>query len=140
MRQRTTKQQRRKSQKKNKKEFTSKTRVYDLLKQEFHNDLKCLSNDIGPYVKNASTIDWKHLRYFDYDDEKISKTDFILKIARFLLKIGKGSGLKCRMSVFVRYLASNEHSNFGLKYKSLNTLIYRMFDYLESHKNEAKKL
>lgn len=136
MRQKRTKQLRRKSQKKNN-EFTTKTRVYDLIKKEFHNELKCLSGDINPYVKDASTIDWKHLRYFEYDEDKSRKEEFILRIARFLLKIGKGNGLKCRMSVFIRYLASNEHSNFGLKYRSLNTLIYRLFDYLESQEKES---
>lgn len=123
-----------------KKEFTLKTRVYDLVKREYHDKLKKLSQDICPYVKNVEDIDWKHLKYFEYDEMKTSKIDFILIIARFLLAIEKGNGLKCRISVFIRFLASNEHSNFGLKASSLNTLIYRMFDYLDGNENEAEKL
>ncbi len=132
--------QKRRTAKQSKAEFTSKTRVYDLLKKEFHDELKHLIGDIKPYVKNADAIDWKHLKYFEFDEKKISKTEFILIIARFLLAIGKGNGMKRKMSVFIRYLASNEHSNFGLKYRSLNTLIYRMFSYLEGGVNEAEKL
>lgn len=138
------KQERKKKQrrtvKQSKQEFTAKTRVYDLVKSEFHDEVKLLTKAIKPYVKNVATIDWKHLKYFEYDEEKICKTDFILLIAEFLLAISKGDGLKCKMSVFLRYLSQNEHSNFGLKYKSLNTLIYRMFSYLEGKKKEAKKL
>ena len=78
---------------------------------------------------------WKHLNYFEC--KLISKAEFVLIIARFLLRIGKGNGLKCKMSVFIRYLASNEHSDFNLKYRSLNTLIYRMLEYLESQEKEA---
>lgn len=129
------KQERKKKQrrtvKQSKQEFTAKTRVYDLVKSEFHDEVKLLTKAIKPYVKNVATIDWKHLRYFDYDVETISKREFVFKIAEFLHAIGKGNGLKRKMSVFIRFLASNEHSNFGLKYKSLNTQIYRMLEYLE---------
>lgn len=125
-----TKKQRR-TAKQSKQEFTKKTRVYDLVKAEYHNELNQLMEEIRPYIRDGDSIDWKHLRYFDFDKEKIRKPDFVLIIARFLLVIGKGDGLKCRMSVFIRYLASNEHSNFGLKYRSLNTLIYRQFEYLD---------
>lgn len=126
--------------KQSKQEFTAKTRVYDLLKKEFHGELKALIDNIRPYIRDGDAIDWKHLKYFEYDEGEICKTDFILIIAEFLLTIRKGEGLKCKMSVFLRYLSQNEHSNFGLKYKSLNTLIYRMFSYLEGKKKEAKKL
>lgn len=126
----------RKDRKRTKQEFTFKTRVYDLVKREYHDELKHLSDDIKPYVKNVDAIDWKHLRCFEFDKQKIRKPDFLLIIARFLLKIGKGNGLKCRMAIFIRYLASNEHSNFELKSESLNTLIYRLFEYLEGYVNE----
>ena len=116
--------------KEQKKEFTLKTRVYDLLKAESHSELKVLVDEIIPYVRDSSSIDWKHLRYFEFDENKISKTEFIFIVARFLSRISKGEGLKCKMSVFIRYLASNEHSNFGLNYHSLNTLIYRMLSYI----------
>lgn len=133
---RKTKKQRR-TAKLSKKEFTAKTRVYDLVKREYHDELKKLSQDICPYIRNPDDIDWKHLKYFEFNDKLISKAEFVLIIARFLLRIGKGNGLKCRMSVFIRFLASNEHSNFNIKYRSLNTLIYRMFEYLESQGIEA---
>lgn len=127
----------RRTAKKSKSEFTVKTRVYDLVKREFHDNLRNLIEDIRPFIRDGDTIDWKHFKYFGYDEEIISKTEFMINIARFLLAIGKGEGLKCKMSVFVRYLASNEHSNFGLKYRSLNTLIYRMFTYLEGNETEG---
>lgn len=123
--------------KQSKKEFTAKTRVYDLVKRECHDELKKLSQDIRPFVRNVENIDWKHLMYFEFDEDLISKTEFVLIIVRFLLRIEKGNGLKCKMSVFIRYLASNEHSNLNIKYRSLNTLIYRMFEYLGSQEKEA---
>ena len=129
-----TKKQRR-TAKQSKQEFTARTRVFDLVKREYHNELKKLSQDIRPYIRNPDAIDWKHLNYFEC--KLISKAEFVLIIARFLLRIGKGNGLKCKMSVFIRYLASNEHSDFNLKYRSLNTLIYRLLEYLESQEIEA---
>lgn len=138
MRQKAKKQRR--TAKRSKKEFTEKTRVYDLVKCEFHEELKQLSEDIYPYVSDDYEIDWKHLRYFDVFSEPRIKTELIMVIAQFLLSIGKDKGLKCKMSVFIRYLASNEHSNFGLKPSSLNTLIYRLFTYLEHTEENEEKL
>ncbi len=126
--------------KQSKQEFTAKTRVYDLLKKEFHGELRVLMDNIRPYIRDGDAIDWKHLRYFDYDVETISKREFVFKIAEFLHAIGKGDGLKCKMSVFIRFMASNEHSNFGLKYRSLNTQIYRMLEYLEGKEKGVEKL
>lgn len=134
---RKRKKKQRKTAKQSKKEFTQKTRVYDLLKKEFHGELKSLIDIIRPYVRDGDAIDWKHLTYFDYDDRKISKAEFVFIIAQFLHVIGEGDGLKCKMSVFIRYLASNEHSNFGLKYRSLNTQIYRMLAYLDGKEKGA---
>jgi len=134
------KKKQRRTAKQSKKEFTAKTRVYDLVRREYHYELKKLSQDIRPYIRNPDDIDWKHLKYFEFNEETISKTVFVLIIAFFLLRIRRGDGLKCRMSMFIRYLASNEHSNFGLQYRSLNTLIYRMFDYLGGNKKEVEKL
>ena len=122
------------------KDITPRTRLYDLVKAEAHDKLKNLIEKIRPWVRNEDGIDWKHLRYFEIDEERIKKTEFILIIAEFLSLIGKGDGLKCKMSVFIRYLASNEHSNFCLKYRSLNTLIYRMLAYLEGDKKVGEKL
>lgn len=136
-----TKKKQRKTAKKSKPEFTVKTRVYDLVKSVFHNELKQLSEDIKEFVLEGSTIDWKHLRRFDFDKMKIKKAEFVHIIAGFLFRIGKDEGLKSgNMSVFIRYLASNEHSNFGLKPNSLNTLIHRMFDYLESKEKDTQNL
>jgi hypothetical protein len=131
------KKKQRRTVKQSKKEFTAKTRVYDLVKREYHDELKKLSQDIRPYVRNPDDIDWKHLKCFEFNDKLISKAEFVLIIVRFLLAINKGEGMKCKMSVFIRYLTSNEHSNFNIKYRSLNTLIYRMFEYLESQEIEA---
>ena len=130
MKQKRIKKQRR-TAKKSKQEFTAKTRVYDFVKREFHEELKCLIDAINPYIRDGDNLDWKHFRCFNAKGDSRKKKELILEIAKFLIAIGKGEGLKGKMSVFVRYLASNEHSNFNLKYRSLNTLIYRMFSYLE---------
>lgn len=134
------KNKQRRTAKQSKSEFTAKTRVYDLVRCEFHSELRCLIENIRPFVRDGDSIDWKHLRYFNAKGDSRKKKELILEIAKFLITIGKGGGLKCKMSVFLRYLASNEHGNFGMKYGSLNTLIYRMFAYLEDHGIVAKKL
>ena len=136
MKQKRIKKQRR-TAKKSKQEFTAKTRVYDLVKREFHEELKCLIDAINPYIRDGDNLDWKHFRCFNAKGDSRKKKELILEIAKFLIAIGKGEGLKGKMSVFVRYLASNEHSNFNIKYRSLNTLIYRMFEYLESQEIET---
>ena len=130
----------RRTAKQSQKEFTQKTRVYDLLKAGSHNELKLLVDDISQYVRDGTIFDWKHLRYFDFDEDKLPKIAFIFIVARFLYRINKGNGLKCKMSVFIRYLASNEHSNFGLKSSTLNTLIYRMLSYIDNNENNTEKL
>jgi len=139
MKQKRIKKQRR-TAKKSKQEFTAKTRVYDFVKREFHEELKCLIDAINPYIRDGDNLDWKHFRCFNAKGDSRKKKELILEIAKFLIAIGKGEGLKGKMSVFVRYLASNEHSNFNLKYRSLNTLIYRMFFYLERCEKETEKL
>lgn len=134
------KKKQRRTVKQSKKEFTAKTRVYDFVKREFHEELKCLIDAINPYIRDGDNLDWKHFRCFNAKGDSRKKKELILEIAKFLIAIGKGEGLKGKMSVFVRYLASNEHSNFNLKYRSLNTLIYRMFSYLERCEKETEKL
>jgi hypothetical protein len=136
MKQKKAKKQRR-TAKQSKPEFTKKTRVYDLVKREYHEELKKLTEDIIPYVSDDYETDWKHLRYFDALREPHKTTELMMLVAEFLLSIGKGKGLKCKTSVFIRYLASNEHSNFGLKPSTLNTLIYRLFAYLECAQNDV---
>lgn len=134
------KNKQRRTAKQSKQEFTAKTRVYDFVKREFHEELKCLIDAINPYIRDGDNLDWKHFRCFNAKGDSRKKKELILEIAKFLIAIGKGEGLKVKMSVFVRYLASNEHSNFSLKYRSLNTLIYRMFSYLERCEKETEKL
>ncbi len=130
----------RRTAKQSKSEFTPKTRVYDLVRSEFHSELKCLIDDISPFIRDGDKLDWKHFRCFNAKGDSRKKKELILKIAKFLVTIGMGDGLKCKMSVFLRYLASKEHGNFGMKYSSLNTLIYRMFAYHKDHGIVARKL
>lgn len=137
---RQNKKKKRRTAKQSKPEFTAKTRVYDLVKMEFHEELKRFIDVISPYIRDGDNLDWKHFRCFNAIGNSRKKKELILDIAKFLFTIGKSDGLKCKMSVFLRYLASNEHSNFGLKYSSLNTLIYRMFSYIEGCEKEAEKL
>lgn len=122
------------------KEFTAKTRLFDLVRKEYHQELRQFIADISDMLPNVYPHDWKTFKTFEVDEDVCSKTDVIISIASFLYKIGKGAGLKCKMSVFIRYLTSTEHGNFELKERSLNTLIYRMFNYLEYMESRSKKL
>ena len=135
---RKTKKQRR-VQLNAKKEFTPQTRLYDKVRPEHHTDLRQLVEEIIPFLVNRESVEWKSLRRLEIDYQTKSQgkrskpsSDVINCIARFLIRIGKSDGLKCSMAVFIRYLSSEEHSNFKMNEKSLNTMIYRALSYFES--------
>lgn len=119
-----------------KKEFTPKTRLFDLVSKKYHSDLSLLVEEISPWLIDREKIDWKNLRRLEVDYSKTTKDSFLLVITNFLYKVGRGKGLKCKMETLIRYLASTEHSNFGLKESSLKAKIYSMLRYHESVKKE----
>ena len=125
-----------KPRKQPKREFTSKTRLFDLVRKEHHADLRQLVEDLRPISIDGDTLDWKTLSRLEVDLKATSKTRYIYLIATFLHHIGKGCGLKCRMATFVRWLSSTEHSNFRLSVGYVNKLIYNMLAYIEGCKKE----
>lgn len=119
-------------------EFTKKTRLYDLVRKEQHGDLRLFIKVIRPWLINGGSVSWKTLNKLEIDNTKISNTKFLLVVANFLHRINYNKGLKCRMAVFIRYLASNEHTNFGQKEGTLKVKIYRMLGYFRSKENHIK--
>ena len=101
--------------------FTPKTRLFDLVNKKYHLDLRLLVEEICPWLLiDGKESDWIHLRRLEVDYSKICKDNFLLVLTNFLNRIGRGDGLNCRMEVLIKYLASPEHSNFGMKFESLN--------------------
>jgi len=125
-----------KALKKSNKEFTPKTRLFDLVRKEHHCDLQLLVKVIRPWLIDGEDVGWKNIRRLEVDYSKISKDVFFLVITNFLNRIGKGNGLSCKMESFIRYLASTEHSNFGYKESSLKSKIYSMLRYHKDRQNE----
>lgn len=125
-----------KALKKSNKEFTSKTRLFDLVRKEHHSDLQLLVRVLRPWLIEGMDVDWKNLRRLEVDYSKISKDYFFLVITNFLNRIGGGDGLNRNMETFIRYLASTEHSNFGYKESSLKSKIYSMLRYHKDRQNE----
>lgn len=115
--------------------FTKKTRLYDLVRKEQHGDLRLFIKVIRSWLINGGSVSWKTLNKLEIDNTKISNTKFLLVVANFLHRINCNNGLKCRMAVFIRYLASNEHTNFMQKEGTLKVMIYRALAYLRSKEN-----
>ena len=122
--------------KETKKEYTSKTRLFDLVRKEHHSDLQLLVKVIRPWLIGGEKLDWKNLRKIELDYSKIPKERFLLVLTNFLNRIGRGDGLNCKMEAFIRYLTSTEHSNFGLKNNSLKSKIYSMLRYHKAIEKE----
>ena len=133
-----TKKQRSK-RKQAKPKFTSRTRWFDLVRKEFHPELRQFVNDISYYLLEGAPDDWKNFVVCNVDYEKIRKSDFIYKIAEFLFSIGKEEGLRCSLRVFCQYLSKTEHSNFCLKESSIKTQIIRMLSYIKEKKDKNEK-
>jgi len=121
-----------KTLKKAKNEFTRKTRLFDLVRKEHHNDLRLFVEEIRSWLIDKDTVSWNTLNNLNIDKSLIPNTKFLLHVANFLHRIDCSNGLKCRMAVFIRYIASSEHSNFCLKESTVKVKIYRMLDYFRS--------
>lgn len=128
-----------KKRKQAKPKFTSKTRLFDLVRKEHHGELKKFVCEVSGYLEGCDPANWKNLARFNVDYGKCRKSDFIMMLAKFLFTIDKSEGLKCSLRVFCQYLSKTEHSNFGLKQGSIKTQIIRMLNYIEEHKKEDKK-
>ncbi|MBR6418619.1 MAG: hypothetical protein IKS36_07375 [Bacteroidales bacterium] len=133
-----TNNKRKKARKQPKPEFTSKTRLFDLVKKEHHAELRQLVDELRDISIGGDDYDWKTLSRLEADHTVVRNSEYILVIARFLHRLGKGRGLKCRMSTFIRWLSSTKHSNFGLSDRYVNKLIYNMLAYISEHENNDK--
>ena len=125
-------------------EITAKTKLYDLVKEQYHDDLRKLGEDIRPYVIDFS---WEYsskiiVDYTVHLESKSRKTNtvVILHIANFLDRIGRRKGLNCKMKEIIEYLSSAEHSNFDLKKGPIKTLIYSCFGYHKSKNKDTEKV
>ena len=103
--------------------FTSATRLYDLTTASSHTTLAEWLASIAPYLENGREPNWKTATRLDFR----CKSDVLIArcIAQLLKKIGK-EGLKCKKSVFLRYLTTKEHSNIKMSEDQLTHLVNNM--------------
>jgi hypothetical protein len=101
--------------------FTEKTRLFDLVKASYHPELAQWLDDIRPYLTDSEQPNWKKVTRLDFKYPR-SKVLIAQCIARLLKEIGN-DGLKCKKSVFFRYLTSSEHSNINIPEDYLKTLV-----------------
>jgi hypothetical protein len=99
--------------------FTPKTRLFDLTTASSHTTLAEWLAFIAPYLQDGKVPDWKTATRLDF---RCSKERIAWCIAVLLDKIGN-DGLKCKKSVFFRYLTSSEHSNINIPEGNLKTLV-----------------
>lgn len=107
--------------------FTKKTRLFDLVKASNHSTLARWLNDIRPYLAGGELPDWKKVTRLDFNCTR-NMAIVARCIASFLLEIGN-DGLKCKKSVFFRYLTSSEHSNIAIPEDHLKTLVNNQLMY-----------
>lgn len=99
--------------------FTPKTRLYDLIKAEYHTTLAEWLELIGPYLKGGCVPNWKTCRCLDF----VCRSEKIVWCIAILLVKLDGNGLKYKRSVFFRYLSTHEHSNIPYNEGQLKTLV-----------------
>ena len=102
--------------------FSPHTRLYDLVSAKYHTTLAAWLELIAPYLRDGTAPNWKTARRLDFQcrDECIARC-----LAFFKIKFYK-EGLKCKWSIFIRYITSCEHSNIRTEEQSLITLINSM--------------
>ena len=100
--------------------FTKLTRFYDLVSGDYHTILADWFETIKPYLNCKEVPDWKTCRRLDFRKNRDDRLAWC--IATLLVTIGK-DGLKCKKSVFFRYLTTSEHSNIIKTEEQLKTLV-----------------
>lgn len=105
--------------------FTEKTRLFDLVKASYHPTMAQWLNVIRPYLDDGELPDWKKATRLDFN---CRKERIAWCIALLLIVIGD-DGLKCKKSIFFRYMTSKEHSNIQINEGHLKTLVYNQIRY-----------
>ncbi len=121
----TRNEQKNRKQQKLRYPFNEATKFIDLVDPRFHSRLKQMLESIRPYLlkDEESNIIQLNRLYFDLEQIKGRRKFIFFEIATFLKDAHKG--LKCKKSVFFRYLSTPEHCNLGIKESSLKPLITR---------------
>ncbi len=105
--------------------FTNRTRLFDLIKAKYHPALATWLMLIRPFLAGGKVPDWKTASRLDF----ICRQERLVWCVAALLKEIGIEGLKCKKSVFFRYLTSKEHSNITLSEDRLKTLVNSQIRY-----------
>ena len=104
--------------------FRKETRMIELLYSNSYGELMSLIQKLRPYLmeKNTNFLTINQL-YFDLR-EIVGIREYIYAIIRSFFKgVKEKDGLRCKPSIFYRYLADPEHCNLGIKENSIKTIM-----------------
>ncbi len=107
--------------------YSEHTRLVELVDARHAGDvMRLVEERFRPYLM-AGEEDFIHLERLYFNLEEIAgKRSFIMaELALFLKKMKEEHGLRCRQSVFFRYLSTAEHCNLNISENSLKALILR---------------
>ena len=124
MKKKSTKKQRSSKREKQRYPFRKETRMIELLHSNSYGDLKSLIQELRPYLLDKDThfLAVNQL-YFDLR-EIVGIREYIYAIIRSFFKgVKKKDGLRCKPSIFYRYLADPEHCNLGIIENSIKTIL-----------------
>ena len=104
--------------------FTESTKIIELVRKKHYGDVVKLTERLKPFLMDGGKGAFLLTGLF-FDLEKVNgQRQFIIdELALFLKKVKDSKGLKCRQSVFIRYLSSSDHCNLEISEKSLKAQI-----------------
>ena len=120
-------------QKRRRYHYFSTTPFVYLIKEEHHQAFHTwYDKELRSFLKGAEGIEFFEIYKFDFKLKPYSKetnySAFIFSLAKFLSDIGRGDGLKVKLSMIFRYLTDNNHSNLPISENDLKSRVYKAFE------------
>ena len=111
------------------KDITPKTRLSDLVTQQYHPQLKLMIRELCLLTSLTDKTEWWRVRRLEFTNPRTQRN--YVPIAKFVrgIKDGDEYGLKCSLNTFLRYITSPEHSNLNAKWNSVKTLVLSRIRY-----------
>ena len=112
--------------------YNSNTPFVDLIKPEYHHVFhQWYNNELKKFLRGTDGIEYFEIHQFDFKlvpySKDLSYSAFVFSLAKFLSDIGKGDGLKVKLSMIFRYITDKKRSNLPLSEDRLKRLVYNAF-------------
>ena len=106
--------------------LTPQTRLSDLVSKKYHHQLKLMIDELRQLTTIGKDTEWWRVKRLEF--KELRNTNNYRPIARFVKYVTQNESkeLKCSNDVFFYYIASSDHSNLNIKWKSLKSLVYSM--------------